>query len=188
MICFTASTTDFIFSSAMNPFRHQDNGQVFAINICFRARCSEYKIYLGDGIIRPPPLRPDKPHSARPPLEAPEGVAAYAAEGGLVPLLFSPLSKKEARTSPPSAAYAATPSGASGEVWRSGAWRRSDGSDASAESDLPWTSPPLEAQRGTGRRGYRRTSRCGPQAINLYEMTSTPYHNFSNRLTAKFPM
>ena len=29
-----------------------------------------------------------KPHSARPPLEAPEGVAAYAAEGGLVRASF----------------------------------------------------------------------------------------------------
>ena len=29
-----------------------------------------------------------EPHSARPPLEAPEGVAAYAAEGGLVRASF----------------------------------------------------------------------------------------------------
>ena len=35
-----------------------------------------------------------KPHSARPPLEAPEGVAAYAAEGGLVRASFFRLGEK----------------------------------------------------------------------------------------------
>ena len=37
---------------------------------------------------------PSEPHSARPPLEAPEGVAEYAAEGGLVRAFFRLWRKK----------------------------------------------------------------------------------------------
>ena len=101
-----------------------------------------------------------KPHSARPPLEAPEGVAAYAVEGGLVRASFfrqrpdkpSPTfwRKKRPGQALPLRRMPLPPPGPPGEVWRSGAWRRSEGSDAClTDFNLIFvTSPPLEAEGG----------------------------------------